>query len=256
MLRYLFLLKEFVRRDFESRYAGSMLGFLWSLLQPGWQLLLFTFVFSTVLKISLLGERTENFGIFLFCGLMPWLAFHEGVSRSSTAITENANLVKKIQFPSEILVYAAVCAAIVHQLIANLLFLAVLVVMGEFHWRGLPLIFLALPIQMSVTAGLGFWVATANTFFRDVGQLLGMVLMGWFYFTPIVYPLDQVPERYQGVLLVNPMTSLVELYREAFLGGDLASTRGLGWLIALAAVSLASGLWIFRRLKRYFPDEL
>lgn len=256
MLRYLFLLKEFVRRDFEGRYAGSMLGFLWSLLQPAWQLLLFTFVFSTVLKISLLGERTENFGIFLFCGLMPWLAFHEGVSRSSTAITENANLVKKIQFPAEILVLTVVLGGVVHQLIANLLFLAVLVVIGEFYWGGLPLILLALPIQIAFTVGLGLLAATANTFFRDVGQLLGMALMGWFYFTPIVYPLDQVPEDYQGFLLANPMTSLVELYREAFLGGNLTSVRGLGWLITVSLLSLFLGHRLFKRMKPQFPDEL
>ena len=256
MLRYLFLLKEFVRRDFEGRYAGSMLGFLWSLLQPGWQLLLFTFVFSTVLKISLLGERTENFGIFLFCGLMPWLAFHEGVSRSSTAITENANLVKKIHFPAEILVLSVVLGGVVHQLIASGLFIAVLAVVGEFHWRGLSLIAIALPIQIAFTVGLGLVVATANTFFRDVGQLLGMVLMGWFYFTPIVYPLDQVPEQYQSALLANPMTSLVGLYREAFLGGHLGAARGLEWLLVTTGIALACGLWLFRRMKPLFPDEL
>lgn len=256
MLRYLFLLKEFVRRDFESRYAGSVLGFLWSLLQPAWQLLLFTFVFSTVLKISLLGERTESFGIFLFCGLMPWLAFHEGVSRSSTAITENANLVKKIQFPSEILVFTVVLGGVVHQLIASGLFLGVLIAMGEMHLRGLPLVIPALVIQIAFTAGLGLLAATANTFFRDVGQLLGMGLMGWFYFTPIVYPLDQVPEPYRGYLLLNPMTTLVELYREAFLGGRLQDVPGLPWLVAVAGVALLVGLWLFRRMKPQFPDEL
>lgn len=256
MIRYLFLLKEFVRRDFEGRYAGSVLGFLWSLLQPAWQLLLFTFVFSTVLKISLLGERTENFGIFLFCGLMPWLAFHEGVSRSSTAITENANLVKKIQFPAEILVLTVVLGGVVHQLIASALFFAVLVAMGELHLVGLPLMIPALLIQITFTVGLGLFAATANTFFRDVGQLLGMGLMGWFYFTPIVYPLDQVPEDFQGYLLANPMTALVELYREAFLGGNLGEVRGLPWLIATAGLSFVAGLWLFRRMKPQFPDEL
>ena len=256
MLRYLFLLREFVRRDFESRYAGSMLGFLWSLLQPGWQLLLFTFVFSTVLKIPLIGERTDNFGIFLFCGLMPWLAFHEGVSRSSTAITENANLVKKIHFPAEILVLSVVLGGIVHQLIASALFLVVLAAIGEFHWRGLPLIAIALPIQIAFSVGLGLFMATANTFFRDVGQLLGMILMGWFYFTPIVYPLDQVPEQYQSMLLANPMTSLVGLYREAYLGGQLNAAEGLAWLLLVTVIALVSGLWLFRRMKPLFPDEL
>ena len=154
------------------------------------------------------------------------------------------------------MVLSVVLGGVVHQLIASGLFFAVLIAIGEFHWRGLPLVFVALPIQIAVTVGLGLLVATTNTFFRDVGQLVGMILMGWFYFTPIVYPLEQVPEDYQLMLLVNPMTSLVSLYREAFLGGQLGAVRGLGWLTTVAVLLLVCGLWLFRRMKPHFPDEL
>src|SRR4051794_26449923 len=93
---HFFLLKELVKRDFQGRYAGSALGLVWSFLQPLWMLLLFTFVFSTVMKISLAGARTGHFAIFLFSGLLPWMALQEGVMRSSTAITDNSSLVKKL----------------------------------------------------------------------------------------------------------------------------------------------------------------
>ncbi|MEM1203535.1 MAG: ABC transporter permease [Acidobacteriota bacterium] len=255
-MRYLFLLREFVKRDFQSRYAGSLLGFLWSLIQPAWQLVLFSFVFATVLKIPLTGERTENFAIFLFCGLIPWLAVQEGIQRAATAITDNANLVKKIHFPAEILVLAVVLAAIQHQVIASVFFVVVLAVMGQLELGGWPLLAVALPLQVGLTLGVGLFAATANTFFRDIGQLLGMLLMGWFYFTPIVYPISQVPEEHVGMLEANPTTPLVGLYRQIFLGGTLEEAGNLVPLVVAAAVSLVIGLALFRRMKPHFPDEL
>src|SRR5215467_11379246 len=102
--RYFFLLRELVKRDFQGRYAGSVLGFVWSFVQPLWMLLLFTFVFSTVMQVRLVGTRTQHFSVFLFSGLLPWLAVQEGVMRSSTAVTDNASLVKKLRFPAEILI--------------------------------------------------------------------------------------------------------------------------------------------------------
>jgi lipopolysaccharide transport system permease protein len=255
-MQYLFLLRQFVRRDFESRYAGSMLGFLWSLLLPAWQLLLFTFVFATVLKISLLGERTENFGVFLFCGLIPWLAVHEGVSRAATAITDNGNLVKKIHFPAEILVLSVILGAVVHQAITTGVFLLVLLGLGELSWATLPILLIAVPLQIALTLGIGLLVATIHTFLRDVAQLLGMILMGWFYLTPIVYPLNQVPESLQTALALNPMTAIVDLYRSALLGGPLPGWQRLLPLPLAALLFLLIGGWLFRRSKRAFADEL
>ncbi|MEM9557031.1 MAG: ABC transporter permease [Acidobacteriota bacterium] len=256
MLRYAFLLREFVRRDFESRYAGSLLGFIWSLLQPAFQLVLFSFVFSTVLKIPLWGERTDNFAIFLFCGLMPWLAVHEGIQRAATAITDNANLVKKIHFPAEVLVLAVVLAAVLHQGIASAVFLLVLAAVGELHLASLALLSVALPIQIALTLGIGLASATTHVFFRDVGQLLGVLLMGWFYFTPIVYPLAAVPEEWRYLVNLNPMSPLVDLYRQAFLGGSLFAVEGLWLTVVVAGAALALGLVLFRRLKPTFADEL
>lgn len=251
-----FLLREMVRRDFKGRYAGSLLGFFWSFLQPLWQLLLFTFVFSTVMRVSLAGERTGNFGVFLFCGLLPWIALHEGVVRSSTAITDNANLVKKLTFPAELLVLAAVLTALLHQAIALGVFLAVLAVLGEISWGSLPLLLVAVPVQFALTLGLGLLLAALHVVFRDVAQLLGMGMTIWFYLTPIVYPLTHVPERIRQWIELNPLTALVGLYRGALLGSELGGARPAGILLAAAAVLLCAGLWLFRRLKSTFADEI
>jgi lipopolysaccharide transport system permease protein len=256
MRHHLFLLKELVKRDFQGRYAGSLLGLAWSFIQPLWMLLLFTFVFSTVMKISPVGARTEHFAVFLFCGLLPWMALQEGVLRASTSITDNASLVKKLRFPSEILVMAVVLAALLHEVIAAVIFLGVLAVVGELTWGGLPLLLLAVPLQIALTLGLGLLLGSAHVFFRDTAQVLGMVFTGWFYLTPIVYPAALVPERFRGWIELNPLTALVELYRQAFLGGRTALVPGTGALALAAFVLLSAGFLLFSRLKTAFVDEI
>lgn len=253
----LFLLQELVRRDFKGRYAGSILGFVWSFVDPLWNLLLYSFIFSTVMKISPgIGERTDNFAIFLFCGLLPWMAIQEGITRSTTAITDNSALVKKVRFPSELLILSVVIAALLHEAIAATLFVAVLFVLGELSPRGLPLLLLAIPLQVALTTGLGLLLASINVFVRDTSQLQTMVFTGWFYLTPIVYPLGLVPDRYRFWIEANPLTTLVTLYREALLGGDLGWTEGTGALAIISLGLLGLGWACFTRLKVTFSDEI
>jgi lipopolysaccharide transport system permease protein len=256
MRQFLFLLKELVKRDFHGRYAGSALGLVWSLVQPLWLLVLFTFVFDTILQVSLLGERTENFSVFLFAALLPWMAVHEGVTRGASAITDNSPLVKKLTFPAEVLILAAVLGALLHEAIALGVFAVVLVALGHLAPGGLPLLLVAVPLQLALTLGLGLLLAAANVFFRDVAQVLGLVLSAWFYLTPIVYPLSLVPEWVLPLVLFNPLTALVELYRQALLGGTLELPPGTGSLAVLAVVVLGSGAWLFRRLAPSFVDEI
>lgn len=265
MRQSFFLLRELVKRDFQGRYAGSLLGLLWSFVQPLWLLLLYTFVFSTVMKVPLHGERTENFAIFLFCGLLPWTAIHEGVLRSTTAVTDNAALVKKLSFPSQILVLAVVLAALLHEAIAFAVFLLILAVTGELAWTSLPLLLLALPLQVALTLGLGLLLASVHVFFRDTAQVLGMLFTGWFFLTPIVYPLSLVSEGYswrgmelplRGLIQLNPLTALVGLYRQALLGASPPATSGLVSLAAGACGALLLGGWLFRRWRPAFVDEI
>lgn len=256
MRQFLFLLKELVKRDFHGRYAGSALGLVWSLVQPLWLLVLFTFVFDVILEVSLLGQRTENFAVFLFAGLLPWMAVHEGVTRGASAITDNSPLVKKLTFPAEVLILAAVLGALLHEAIALGVFAVVLVALGHLAPGGLPLLLVAVPLQLALSLGLGLLLAAANVFFRDVAQVLGLVLNAWFYLTPIVYPLSLVPEWVQPLVLFNPLTALVELYRQALLGGTLELPPGTGTLAVLAVLVLGSGAWLFRRLAPSFVDEI
>lgn len=252
----LFLLKELLKRDLASRYAGSALGLTWAVIEPLWQLALFTFVFSVVLKVSPLGERTDSFAIFLFCGLLPWMSVQEGVRRSATILTDHATVVKKLGFPTEILVSAAVLAAFIRSAIAGTVFLLVLIASGQLGWRGLALLLLAVPLQLALTLGLGLMAASLHVFARDVAPLLNLIFGAWFYLTPIVYPIVYVPEAYREWVLLNPMAGLVALYRAALLGGELVYVPGLLVLMLASMLALAAGSVVFSLLKTGLADEL
>jgi lipopolysaccharide transport system permease protein len=253
----LFLLRELVRRDFSQRYAGSLFGFAWSFIQPLWQMALLSYVFSLIMRADLSTEETRRFWVFLFCGLLPWTAIHEGILRSATVVVEHAEMVKKIAFPAEILVIAVTATALIHQVITLVVFLGALALVGELSWGSLWLLPFAFVLQVLMTIGIGYFVAAIQVYFRDAAQLLGLLINAWFYLTPIVYPLAMIPERYQDAVMSNPLAILVTLYRHAFLGGD--TQRWTGGLLLLASTTLlffAGGLAVFQRLKPGFSDEI
>lgn len=253
----LFLLRELVRRDFSQRYAGSLFGFAWSFIQPLWQMILLSVVFSLIMRISLKTEVTDRFWVFLFCGLLPWTAVQEGIMRSATSIIEHGEMVKKIAFPAEILVIAVASTALVHQGITLVIFLAALALVGELSWQHLWLLPFAFLFQVLLTLGIGYFVAAIQVYFRDAVQLLGLFMNAWFYLTPIVYPLAMIPEKALPFVLANPLAVLVTLYRYAFLGGEAERWLiGFGPLVATTCLVLAAGLTVFRRLKPGFSDEI
>ena len=252
--QHLFLLRELVVRNVRARYVGSALGLAWSVLNPLWQLALFTFVFFGVLGLSLEGEQTQNFAVFLFCGLLPWMAVHEGVSRSASAITDNADLVKKMRLPGELLVASLVIGALLHASIGTVAFVVILALIGELSAASLPLLLVAVPLQAALTFGLGLGLAAANVYFRDTAQAVGLVLNAWFFVTPIIYSLNAAPERYLGFLEWNPLTGLVYLYRAAFLGGGVPVS--LTPLLATTIAAVVFGGALFARLKHGLADEI
>jgi ABC-type polysaccharide/polyol phosphate export permease len=256
MVRFRFLLRELVARDLKSRYAGSLLGFLWAFVHPLWQLALFSFVFAYVLRVPLVGERASSFPVFLFAGLLPWLAVQEGISRSTTVVSENSNLVKKLRFPSALLVLAVVLGSLAHQGVALGVFAAIQVGRGELALAGLPGLAFALLAQTALTFGLGLAAAALQVYFRDVAQLVGIALSAWFYLTPVVYPIGLVPAPLRGGLLYNPLAAVVGLYRAALVGGDSPPVGALAALAGSAAATVGLGWLVFRRLSPGFSDEL
>lgn len=256
MRRSVYLLRELVLRDLRARYTGSAFGFVWAFLNPVWQLVLFNLVFSIILRIPLVGERITSFPAFLFAGLLPWMAFSEGVSRGVTAILDNAQLVKKMRFPSQVLVLAVVVSALLHAAVALLLFGILQAARGELALLHLPWLVVGLAGQLGLTVGVALLVAALQVYLRDVQHTLGLILSALFYVTPIVYPVGLVPEGLRPWLAANPLTTVVTLYRTFLISSDPPSLAAVGVLAGSAAVVLGVGAVVYRRLAAGFADEL
>jgi len=251
---FIFLTFELIKRDVKGRYVGSSLGIFWSFLQPLLQLILFTFVFSYILKISLLGERgVENFAFFLFSGLLPWMGIQEMLIRSTTAINEQAPLIKKLSFPPELLLFGIFGSALLHQFIASVIFIFILIIFGKIY-----ISFLFLPLlmvfELIFISGFCFFFSSLNPFFKDTYQAVSYLLQILFYSTPIVYPLSLVPYELKKFLLINPLSWLVESFRNILLRGSLPEGKFYFFVFLPGITFSILGYLFFCKSKKYFSD--
>jgi lipopolysaccharide transport system permease protein len=250
------LLREFVAREAKGRFAGSAAGALWTLIHPLATIVVYFFVFSVVMRVQVRVEETgtDNFAIFFLSGLFPWLFFAESLSRSVGSLVDNASLITRVVFPVELLPMSTVAAAFIVNGLGMALFLGYLAVGGYGHITWF-LLLLLIPMEMAFTLGMVFFVTAACVFLRDVRELLGIVLMVWFFGTPILYPVSLVPDFLRPLFQLNPMTFFVGLCREALLLHTISwvplAVAGL-----LAAISYGIGAWFFMRAKPAFGDVL
>lgn len=255
------LLKTLVQRELESRYKGSVLGNLWPLLTQLSQLLIYTYVFSIVLKVrlELSGVPANNFvyGLWLFAGLLPWFAFTNGLSQAASAVVSQTNLVKKVVFPLSLLPLVPVCAAFVESTLGlMILVIFVAIFTQQFHTTLLLMPLFCLP-QLLLTSGLGYFAAALTVFLRDIPQTLNVVLNLWFYLTPIVYPVSSIPEGIQGwIFWLNPLAALAEIYRDAIIVGQIQHWGEWAIAAAVASIVFLGGLWSYRKLRPGFADVL
>lgn len=248
----LFLLKEMVVRDLRSRYAGSGLGLVWVVLHPVLWMVLYSAVFSAILRVPVDPEYT-GFPEFLMAGLLPWMAIQEGISRSASAIPDNAMMVKKAVFPIETLVLSAVLAAVVNQLVAFGIFAVYLLFVGHLSiW--ILLAVPALALQVLLTYGIGCLAATVTAFVRDASHAIGILLTVVFFATPIVYPASMVPPRFRPILEANPVAHLVEWYRAAFTLHQLPPAGSMLYLAAFSVSAALLGGLLFLRGRPHFAD--
>ena len=256
------LLRSLVRRDLEARYKGSVLGNLWPLLNQLSQLLIYTYVFSIVLnvKLSLKGLPQDNsltFGLWLFAGLLPWIAFTGGLTQSASSVINQPNLVKKVVFPLALLPLVPVLSTFIESafgLAALIVFVAM--TSGTLH-ETLALLPLVWVIQLLITAGLGYLMAGLTVFLRDIPQTLAVALNLWFYLTPIVYPASVIPEQFRDwVFWLNPLAAIAQIYRDLVLVGEVTHWQEWGFSGLVSLLAFLAGLWVYRRLRPAFADVL
>ena len=257
LLRYTPLIRSLVARELRARYRGSVLGFLWSFVNPLLQLLIFHFVFTSLVPSLREGDRGP-YALFLFCGLLPWTWFNASLVEAANVLIAGGNLIRKVLFPAEILPIVTVVAALVHfgfGLVILAVFLIVYQVpIAPMNLPWLPVIVFA---QLAFTLGLALLVSAVTVHFRDVRDLLANLLLVLFWATPVVFSLDQVPERVRSVLALNPLAHVIRAYRDVLT--QSAPFEQGARLVAIAAASvlvLFAGYFVFDRLRDTLAEEV
>lgn len=253
------LIAQFTRREVEGRYRGSFLGLIWSLANPLFMLGIYTFVFGVVLKARWPQARSDGLGefaIIIFAGLIAFNFFSECVSRAPTLVVAVPNYVKKVVFPLEILPVSAMGAAFFHLGVSLIVLLgAELLFTGSIPWTIVLLPVVLLP-AIFLSLGLMWILSSLGVFIRDVSQAIGLVMQAMFFFTPIFYSIEAIPEPIRTVILFNPMAPVVENFRRVLLWGQMPSWRGLlMWIMATGLIMLLGFAW-FAQTKKAFADVI
>lgn len=253
---YRHLLLQMVTREVKGRFAGSMGGLLWNFIHPILMLLVYLFVFVYIFKIRVGPEAGAGASVvYLMAGLFPWIMMSEGLSRGTSSLIENANIIQKTSFPVEILPAKAVIAPFFNYGIAVLLLSAYkMIISGSFtFFLVLPFIFL---LQVIFTLGLVFFTATLTVFFKDVMQIMQVIISFWMYLTPILYPMDLLPDWAGRLMCFNPLYPIITLYHDIFIDGRIGQLKtislSLGWSLGFFLI----GAFVFNKLKYEFADWL
>ena len=250
------LLLQLVRRDVTARFVGTSLGAVWNLIQPFIMLGLYTFVFGVVYRVRFQVDGV-GFVPFVFCGLWPWMAFQEACLRSVTVIVENAQLMKRVQFPSELLVVSAVVSSFLsHAVGFGLMLLGVALWQGGVSLVALGLLVVPFSLQLLLAVALGLLLSTANVFLRDVSQLVTALFTVWFFLSPVLYSIEMVPQALQPVLAWNPVAPILHLYRALILAPEQVVWSGVLYPLLLSLVLLGVAQRVFAGCKGYFADYL
>lgn len=251
------VLVQFVKRDILQRYKGSVLGVGWAVLTPLAMLAVYTFVFREVFQVRWGQGQGDgfDFSLRMYVGLIIFNYFAETVNRAPRLVVDQPNLVKKVVFPLELLAWVAVLSGLVQLAINALVLIVVALVAGALHWSVvlLPLVWLPL---LPFLLGIGWSLAALGVYVRDVGQIIGLVVSLMMFLSPVFFPASALPEKWRGLLYLNPMTLIIEESRRVTLEGGLPDLGALAIYFAVAALFAVLSLKWFRFARRGFADVL
>lgn len=244
------MISSLVRRDLRGRYKGSVLGFFWTFLNPLLQLVVYTLVFSVIMRAGI-----EDYYLFLFVALVPWTFFSTAVGGGSGCIISQQNLVNKIYFPREVLPISHVISQLINMLLSFLVVVVVLIVSGKginlAVWGYLPVIVLQ---ETLLAFGLTFLFSAITVYFRDMQFLLNVIIMAWQFLTPVMYSVDMVPEQLQGLFYLNPMTPIIVAYRDIFYYKQAPDLHDFLLGTVMGVLILIVGWFVFGKLKKHFAE--
>lgn len=259
--KYRELLFSLVRKSLKARYKGSFLGFLWTFINPLMQLLIYAFVFQVVFRIQI-----PNYTMLLFIALLPWANFSSTLNSGMTSVVDNSSLVKKVYFPRIILPISISLTYTIDFIYCVPILIAAMFITHLPFNRWILFFPLVLVLQFLYQTGISFAISAINVRFRDTKQIVGLITMAWFYFTPILFKLDMLPETasilgmevYPRILLtiINPMTGIIDGYRAAFFYGAPPDPASILISAAEAIIAFVVGMAIFRKMEKTFAEDL
>ena len=263
------LLVNLTARELKGKYKGSILGWGWSLLNPLATMVIYSFVFSFVLRVPVtVGERTgiKVFALWLLCGLLVWNLITNGMSGGIASLTNNANLIKKVWFPRESLVLSTVFALIITLCIELGVLCVALAFYGNVVLLWLPIVIVLIAALTMFVTGLALALSVANVYFRDLQYLISIGLQIWFYATPIIYPAQLVRDHTVGyhvlgvsvwtLYQLNPAYAFVESFRDCLYDERVPSAGRLAYVAAWSVGTLLVGYWVFKRYEGRLAEEL
>lgn len=255
---YRTLIANLAQRDLKARYKRSFIGWLWSLINPAVTLGIYTVVFGYFLQgraPAAGNDQVDSFALYLFCGLVVWNLFAGVVNGAIGAFSAAGPLLTRTYFPPECPIVAALLTVILQTLIETAILLAIMIVIGNISWTAI-FVLPVIALMSCLAFGVGLVFGLANIRFRDVGYLVGIAMQVLFYGTPIVYPLEIVPDRVQGLLKLNPITSYVTAMRDAVYSLQIPSLTLWLAMTGMAAVSVVGGWYVFGRWAPTVIEEL
>jgi len=245
------LIKHLTEKEIKARYKQSFLGFFWVVLNPFFQMLIMSFIFSKVMRVSDLGVA---YPIYVYAGLLPWLFFANSLQNATEELVENASLIKKIYFPREILILSALLAKTFDFALSSIIFIVLM------FWYRVPLspvMLLFIPLfmlQFLFTYGVSLLLAASNLFYRDVRYLFSLVITLWFYLTPVIYATEFFPTEYRWIFRINPMAVFINAYRQILLAHDWPNWQSLGIGILVSLVIFFISMRFFKKVEGMFAD--
>jgi ABC-2 type transport system permease protein len=243
------MLKNLVSKELKVRYKGSVLGFLWTFFNPLLTLVVYSIVFSFIMRVQM-----NHYSVFLFVGLLPWNYLAASALMGVNSIVAGGGLVKKTHFPREILPLSIVLANLINYLLSILILIPGLLIVKipiTAAILAFPLILLAQTIFVS---GLALLLSAVNVYFRDLEHITSVLMMVWFFFTPVIYPFEMIPEHFRSLFMLNPLVHVARAYQDIFFYHSFPDWLSLGYFTIGSIIFFMVSLTVFGRLQRSFAE--
>lgn len=252
LYKYRHMIISTINKDLNAVYRRSFLGTLWIFINPLLQLWVYNIVFSDILQVG-----TENYYIFLASALIPWIFFSTSITGGARCVINSQDMVKKVYYPREVMPISFVTTAFITMILS---FFAVLIIIflsgGSIRLSVLVYLPLVLLIEYLFSLGLAFITSALTVYFRDMEFILGIITMAWQFLTPVMYPSDIVPEQLLPIWNLNPMTPIIEAYRDIIYYQKAPGIKRLENLIIIGIIGLIAGYYVFQKMQKGFAEEL